>query len=304
MAEVAGFQGVRSGELEVAFEIDRYMPGRPEEVNMRIVGNFMGMGEGKMPQMDMGIESRGPLGGREIEFSGGLTLLNDRIVLTYGPPGIATTYRPGSARFEKLKSKFEEAQGEEGAGNAGACVEAAGDFNLSEVLSHVHFEGDNSYKGLTQLPDGTNAYAVTAQLDLPAAFQEVVKLTEDPACNAQLEALGLPSVPQLEELEKQVEGSKATALLNIDKHGVIRYLETRVNVELPHNEELEVELIIRLNEVNEITRLPHPKGYTPFPVLLKKFGVDTQTLEEANFEEIFLAFLEANADALFGRGKP
>jgi hypothetical protein len=183
-------------------------------------------------------------------------------------------------------------------------VEAAGDFNLSEVLSHVQFEGDSSYKGLTQLPDGTNAYSVSAQLDLPAAFQEVIKLTEDPACNAQLEAVGLPPVPQLEELEKLVEGAKATAIVNVDKHGVIRYLETRVNVELPHNEELEVELIVRLNEVNEITRLPHPKGYEHFPVLLKKFGVDTQTMEAASFDEIFLAFLEANADALFGRGRP
>jgi hypothetical protein len=296
MTEVAGFHGVKSGELEVALEIDRYKPGKPEEVNMRIIGNFTGAGGDELPQISMGIESRGPLGGREIDFSGALSLLKGQADVTSGPQ----VYQPDKSTFEKLKSEFEEAQQEGGAGAVDACLEAAGDFSLTQVLHHVSYEGEG--KAL----DGAKVKTVGADLDLPAAIGELIKLGEDPACRAQLEAVGIPPAPQLEQLEKQLQGSAAISrvTISLDKHGVIRYFKVLTNVELPRSEELEIELVLRLGRINEVSELPTPSGTASLGSLLKKFGVDMQALEEASIDEIFLAFLEANATGLFEGGKP
>jgi hypothetical protein len=291
IAESAGFQGVHSGELEIAFEVDRYKK-HPEEINMRILGNFMGAGEGQLPQLDMAIESHGPLSGRDVEFSGGLSWLSEKAVVNYE----GQTYEPDQATFEDLKSGFEEAQGEDDEGNASACLDAADEFNVSQVLSHFSFEG----KGETF--DGTPTEVVGADLDLSAAIDELIKLTEDPACKAQLEAVGLPSVPQLEELQKQLQGSviASRVTVGVDRNGVIRFFKFLTNIELPRNEELEAELVVRLQRVNQVTELPTPTGSTPFENLLRQFGIDEQALEEADGGERYVAFLRAIAEKLTG----
>lgn len=291
MAESAGFEGVESGELEIALEIDRYKQ-HTEEINMRILGNFKAAEEGGMPQIDMAIESHGPLAGRNVEFSGGLSWLPEKAVATYQ----GQTYEPDQPTFETLKSGFEEAQGEGGPGDASACFEAAGEFNVAEALRHVSFEG----KGETL--DGTRIETVGADLDFTAAINELIKLRQDPACGAQLAAVGLPSKAELEALKAQLKGSVTAArvTLGLDKNDVVRYLKVITNLELPHNEELEVELVVRLNRVNEITELPEPSGSTPFAGLLKQFGIDQKTLEEADSGERFVAFLGAVTGALTG----
>ncbi len=300
MAEAAGFHGIKSGELEIALEIDRYKSGAPEEVNMRILGSFMGAGEEHLPQMDVAIESHGPLGGREINFNGGVSLLENQATFSYGPSGELKTYRADDATFERLKLEIEEAQQSAGDANVGACLEAAGNLDVASMLGPVSSEGK------AEAIDGTKVKVVGADLNLHAVFEELLKLTEDPACQAQMEAVGVPPSPQLEEIGRQLEGSVVASrvTLDLDKQGIIRYLKVLTNVELPHSEELEIELVIRLNSVNEVTGLPLPSGSGSLPALLKRFGVDMQTLEEADIDEVFLAFLEANATSLFGRGNP
>jgi len=294
-AEVANFHGVHSGELELALEIDRYKK-HPEEINMRILGNFMGVGKENPPSLDMAIESNGNLAGHNVEFLSGPLIRPEKAVVNFA----GKVYEPDQATFKELKSKFEEAQQEEGAeGNAMACVEAAQGFSLTEAVHHVSFEG----KGETL--DGVKVETVGGDLDPAAVIDELITVTEEsPGCKAQLEAVGLPPAAQLEELQKELKGSLTAArlTLSIDKHGVVRYFKILANDELPHGEELEVELVMRLTRVNEVTELPDTHGYSPFPALLKQFGLSEQDLKQAEAGEIYAGVLEVLADRLFGSG--
>jgi hypothetical protein len=293
-AEVANFDGVHSGEIELALEIDRYKK-KPEEINMRILGNFLKAGEDALPQLDLAIESNGDLAGKKVEFLSGPLLRAEKWIVNFD----GKVYEPDQATFKQTKSKFEEAQEEEGSpGNAMACVEAAEGLNVTDVVHHVSFEG----KGETL--DGKKVETVGADLDAAAAIDALIKVSEgSPGCKAQLEAVGLPPKPELEKLEQELKGALTAArlTLSIDKHGLVRYFKVLANVELPRNEELEVELVMRLNRVNEVTELPNTHGYSPYASLLKQFGLDDQDVEQADAGEIYVGVLEVLSDRLFGR---
>lgn len=293
-AEAANFNGVHSGEIELALEIDRYKK-KPEEINMRILGNFMKSEDEALPQVDFAIESNGMLDGKNIEFLASPLLRPDKWIVNFD----GKVYEPDHATYEDLKSKFEAAQEEEGdAGNAMACVEAAEGFDVTDAVHHVSFEG----KGETL--DGKKVETVGADLDVSAAIDELIKLGEEsPGCQAQLEAVGLPPKAELEELAQELRGSLTAArlTLSLDKHGVARYFKILANAELPHNEELEVELVMRLSRVNEVTELPNTHGYTPYPELLKQFGLNNEDVKQADAGEIYAGVLEVLANRLFGR---
>jgi hypothetical protein len=293
-AGAANFDGVHSGEIELALEIDRYKK-KPEEINMRILGNFLKAGEEPLPQLDLAIESNGDLGGRNVEFLSGPLLRAEKWIVNFA----GKVYEPNKSIFEELKSKFEEAQEEEGGeGNAMACVEAAEGFDVTDLVRQVSFEG----KG--ESLDGKKVETLGADLDVSAAIDELIELTEgSPGCKAQLEAVGLPPAVQLEKLKRELKGKLAGSrvTLSVDKNGLVRYFKILANVELPRSEELEVELVMRLNRVNEVTELPNTHGYSPFPALLKQFGLDEADVKRADAGEIYLGVLEVLADRLFAR---
>jgi hypothetical protein len=293
-AEAANFDDVHSGEIELALEIDRYKK-KPEEINMRILGTFIKGEEGALPQMDLAIESNGDLAGKKVAFLSGPLLHTDKWIVNFD----GKVYEPDHASFEEMKSKFEDAQEEEGgAGNAMACVEAAEGFSVTDLVHHVSFEG----KGETL--DGKKVETVGADLDPAAAIDELIKLGEEsPGCQAQLEAVGLPPTSELEELEKELEGNLTAArlTLSLDKNGLARYFKVLANVELPRSEELEVELVMRLNRVNEVTELANTHGYSPYAALLKQFGLNNEDVKQADAGEIYVGVLGVLADRLFGR---
>lgn len=293
-ADAADFEGVHSGEVEVVLEVRR-VGKKPELVKMRTLGVFMKAGEEALPQVDVAIESNGELAGRNIEFLSGPLLRADKWVVNFD----GKVYEPDQASYEELKSKLEEAQEEEGGpGNAMACVEAAEGFSLTEALDKVSFEG----KGETI--DGVKLETVGADLDVPAVIDELNALTEEsPGCKAQLQAVGLPSSAELEALKKELKDNLISARLSlsIDKHGVVRSLRILGKVEEPHGEELEIEVTMRLEQVNEVTELPITHGYSPYPALLKQFGLNEQDVQQADAGEIYVGILGVLANRLFGR---
>lgn len=292
LAEAAGFGGVHSGELEVALEIDRYRK-HPEEINIRVLGPFMKAGEGTLPVLDMAVESRGDLGGNNVDFLSGPLLRPEKVVVNFE----GKVYEPDQATFEELKSKLEDALDEGGEGDAAACLKGAGDFNLAQVLRNVSSEGKS------ETLDGKPMRMVGADLDVSAATDELVRLSEDPACKAQLEAVGLPPAAQLKALTTLLEHSRTGpwVTLGVDKNGVVRYLEVLGKVGLQGKEELEVELVVRLSKVNEVTELADAGGSSPFPALLKQFGLTSEDIEKADGGEILVSVLGVLSDRLFGR---
>jgi hypothetical protein len=293
-ADAANFNDVHSGEIELALEIDRYKK-KPEEINMRILGNFLKAGEESIPQIDLAIESNGDLAGRNVEFLSGPLLRAEKWIVNFD----GKVYEPDQATFKEMKSKFEGAQEEEGdPGNAMACVEAAEGLGITDVVDHV------SYEGKGESLDGKKVETVGADLDVSAGIDKLIELTEkSPGCKAQLDAVGLPPTAELEELQKELKGSLTAArlTLSVDKHGLVRYFKVLANVELPRKEELEVELVMRLSRVNEVTELPNAAGSSPYASLQKQFGLDNEDVEQADAGEIYVGILEVLSDRLFGR---
>jgi hypothetical protein len=295
-AEAANFDGVHSGEVELVLQVKHFTKKpEPEFIKMRILGTFKKVEEEALPRLDLAIESNGEIGGHKVEFLSGPLLRAQRWVVNFD----GKVYQPDHASFEELKSKIEAAQGEEsGAGNAMACVDAAKGFSVSDLVHHVSFEG----KG--EALDGTKVETVGADIDASAAIGELIKVGEEsPGCRAQLEAVGVPPAAQLKELEKELAGNLTAArlVLSLDKNGVVRYFNILANVALPHGEELEVELYLRLNKVNEVTEVPYAKGYSPYPALLKQFGLTGEDVKRASAGEIYLGVLGVLSDRLFGR---
>lgn len=293
-ANAANFNGVHTGEVELVLQVKRFKK-KPEAIKMRILGTFKKVDEELLPRLDLAIESHGELDGRNVDFLSGPLLRANKWVVNFD----GKVYEPDHASFEELKSKAEAAQGEEGGdGNAMACVEAAEGFDVADVVHHVSYEGEG------EALDGGKVETVGADLDPAALIDEVIKLGEEsPGCRAQLEAVGVPPVPQLEKLKKELKGSLTAArlVLSLDKNGVVRYFNILANLELPHNEELEVETYMRLTRVNEVTEVPYASGYNPYPALLKQFGLNQQDVKQADAGEIYLGVLEVLANRLFGR---
>jgi hypothetical protein len=293
-AEAANFDDVHSGEIELALEIDRYKK-HPEEINMRILGNFMKAGEEGLPEVDLAIESNGDLAGHKVEFLSGPLLGADNWAVNFD----GKVYEPDQASFKELKSKLEAAQEEAGgAGNAMACVEAAEGFDVTDGVQHVSFEGKS------ETLDGVKIETVGADLDASAVLEELITMgKESPGCQAQLEAVGVPPAAELEALAKELKGSLTAArlTLGLDKNGLARYFKILANAELPRGEELEVELVMRLSHVNEVTELASAHGYTPYASLLKQFGLSSEDVQQADAGEIYVGVLEVLANRLFGR---
>lgn len=295
-ADAANFDGVHSGEVQLVLQIKRITK-QPEAAYVRVVGSFMKAGEEALPQLDLAIESNGELDGHQIKFLSGPLLRSDKWVVSLN----GKVYEPDPASFRELKSKFEEAQQEEGGeGNAMACVEAAKGFDITDLVHHV------SYEGKGELVDGTKIVKVGGDIDASAAIDELIKLGEgSPGCQAQLEAVGVPPPAALERLGQELKGSLAAARLTVslDKHGLTRYFRVLVNVEPARSEEIEVELTMLLDQVNEVTALPITHGYEPYPALLGQFGLDRQDVQRADAGEIYVGILGVLADRLLGREK-
>lgn len=301
--ESAGLSDVHSGEIETFLKIQTHKPGEKktdagEISNMRIVGAFMGVGKENPPPFDVAIESSGLLGGKELAHSSGIALLKDLVVVYLAP----NTYQPDKATFEELKSKYQEAQQPDEAGNVMACFEAAEGIDLVSLVTNLKSEGkiEDRY--------GKPSTYINGDLDMQGAFDALIQLMEDPACAAQLEALGMPPAADLKGMKGEFEGP-VEVVVAVDNRGILREiildgkgLGTKKGwFQLDKDTNLEAEYRFRLWQPNEVDELPLPSGSTPFESLLKQFGTDMSALKAADGSEAFLAVLEAVAQSLSGQ---
>jgi hypothetical protein len=301
--ESAGLSNVHSGQIETFLIVQTHKPGEPrtnagEISNMHVVGTFMGAGKENPPQLDLAFESSGPFGGKELEHSSGLSVLKDLAVVYLAP----NTYQPDKATFEELKSKYQEVQKPGEAGNAMACFEAGEGIDFAGLVDKP--------KNIGRIEDryGSKPTYITGELDIPGAFEAVIQLMEDPACAAQLEAVGVPPVAELEALKGEFEGP-VEVVVAVDDRGILREIildGKGLGIkqswhQLDKDTNLEAEYRFRLWQPNEIEGLPLPEGSTPFSSLLKKFGTSMAALKAADGNELVLGFIEALAQSLSGQ---
>lgn len=297
VAEQANLEGIESAEFELALEIDDHVA--EEEINMRILGPYMTNEEEEMPQLDFAVEANGALNGEQIEFLSGLALLADRAVLHYQ----GQTYEPDPAEFEQLKSSFEESYGEGGEGDATACWQAAEGIQLNQLVDNL------SNEGKAETLDGVAVTRLSGDLDVPQTFDALIELTEDPACGAQLQAMGSWSVQELEAIERELKGrlSEKRVEIDLDKQDRLRRLALDLMVvggKGGKKEKVEVDLDLRLGRVNEITELPNPSPAKPMSALAKRLGFNPLAALEAGEGEGLGGLLEGIRDGLTGGGSP
>lgn len=296
VAEVAGFSGVHSGSVEASLIVTKLK--RDEAISFRANGGFDQLGEEPVPRFYVAATSQGRWNGREVNFNSLLRVLPSGAAISYGEGANQKSYEVPRPTLRGLKAKFEEAQGDGETGNVSACLAAAGEFDLSDLLRKPELEGRRKES------DGTTVLLVKGAIDISALRNLFVKLARDPACGAQIEALGLPAAAKLEkarvDFKKGFGGPHLT--LAVDRHGVIRELSTRFECARLNGEFFELQLNFNLREPNRATEVSSPGGEgKPLAGLLRQFGTTQGAALKAPGSAAVLAFLGGLGDALVGR---
>lgn len=289
----ANLRDIHSGE----FEITSLSTINGETLDMLFDGRFRKLGEADLPLFQVSSNSLTRLNGRSGEFNGRLFFQSDGAVLVFGPAFREQSFAPKPVALKKLKMKVEEAQREGGQGDIAACIEAAQGVHLPQLLRNLKSEGRSEGN------DGTPLFSVAGDIDLSHVTAAIMQLAEDPDCGAQMQAIGLPAVAELDAVSALVQGQKdeARATLAVDRRGVLRDLTVYVKLPAPKFE-LRFHWALRsVNQPVEIYSLSGSEKHRPVDALLRKFGTDLDAATQANGREVVLGFLEGLGAGLGGR---
>ncbi len=264
----ATLEGVESGEVELKLNVNA----EGEEggkVNVALSGPFQAGAKGELPEADMEISAKGDAGGQDIDFEGGVTLLPDRAYIGYE----GSEYEVDPTTFGFVKSGFEQAEQEsQGEGAEGeACQEAAAGLEISDFIEDLKNEGGVDV-------NGTQTTKISGNLDVGGAIDQIIKLTENPACAKQFEAAGPLPLGELEkaktELTKAVKTAHAEVYVGEDD-GIVRKLVADLTVEPEgSNEKVELEFELTLSGVNEKQTISAPANAKPLEELFEQLGVN------------------------------
>ncbi|MGN6558330.1 MAG: hypothetical protein ACTHLH_10015 [Solirubrobacterales bacterium] len=268
---IPGLEGVKSGEVEASLSVND--PGGQGQLYVRLVGTFLGAGEGEVPRVDMGAEARGQMHGEDINASTALITGLHRAALTYD----GKVYEMGPHVFDPVLSSFEQALGDRTAADMYACLEATDEIDLSEIAGATVKQDPNA----TAI-DGSRVTATTAKLE-PAALSLIVhKLIEDSGCGAQLRlagSLGKDLAVMAKRLERDVQKGEVITL--IDKGGIRRELEIHAVLDSKRRGRSEVAFHYWVSHVNEIDKLPGCTGEETIQALIEKLGFNPLQAIEA-----------------------
>lgn len=268
----ATLEGIESGRVDLT--LNAKAPGKEGgAIDVKVSGPFQEEGEGEAPQLDIEATAKGNLSGSKVDFDGGLVLLPNTAYVAYD--GVTYEVDPTTYSFVEgtLKEQQREAGGED---EAVACQEAFGEIELGELVEEASSES-NAEVG------GTSTTKVSGTLDVPAALNALVELSEDPACASQLAAAGeqLPSKAEIDEAKDEIgEGvKKAEVEVYVGDDDIVRRIVARLKVEPGDDGEgpsqMDVDFDLKLTEVNEEQQISAPRGNVkPLSDLFIKLGVN------------------------------
>lgn len=272
--ENATLEGVTSGTVDAKIGIKS--TGR-EGGNLAVSfsGPFQGGSKGALPQFALTASAKGTLEGKPTDFEGGLTLLSDRAFVNYK----GTEYEVDPTTFGFVKSGFEQAeqQGGQESGDVTACQGAVSGYEVGDFVDNLTSEGGADV-------DGTSTTKVSGDLNASAAADALIKLTEDPACRAQLEAAGPLPLDELESARSEIKTAikKAHVDVYVGDDDIIRKLALEVTVEPKGGDKgrTEVEFELSLGNVNEEQQIKAPANAQPLEGLFQELGVNPLELLE------------------------
>lgn len=294
IVEAASLRGVHSGRFDTGVGVNKLKT--KESIGFHAAGSFKGLGEGEQPQINVVVSAQGAWKGRKIDLDSLLLALPEGGMVSYGTAAVRKPFRIGRSTLHELRSKLSAADEEGGAGDLGACLDALGEFNFDELILHPEIEERR------QEPDGTKVVVVNGPIDFPRLYRLVDRLARDPACGAQMTALGLPSAAELETLEVDFKkGFPPHLALTVDKHGIIRELVTRFECARLHGELFELQLNFLLSEVNQQIEVAIPIEGQPLDALLRRFGTSVEAVLNTPSSEAVVGFLGGIGALLSGR---
>lgn len=268
--ESATFEGVESGEVGVSVNI-KSEGENGGELKVDLNGPFQSTGKESLPELAMTVKAKGEAAGENVDFEGGITVLNDRAFIAYN----GKNYEIDPTTFGFIKSGFEEAQ-QEGAteskgGEATACQKAATSLDLGEFIENLENEGSEEVEGV-------ETTKLSGDLNPKGAFEAIIKLSENPACSSELEAAGPLPLSQLKELQGEITGAIKKAHIEVyvgESDHIVRKVVADATVEPKGSgEKTEVELEFTLGKVNEPQTIKAPAGAESIEKLFGELGVN------------------------------
>ncbi len=272
----ASLEGVKSGDIDLSLGI-KSEGDEGGDIDVSLSGPFQRGAKGDLPQLAMTASAKGSAKGEDIDFEGGLTLLSDRAYVNYE----GTEYEVDPTTFGFVKSGFEQAQQQGGSeGNPAdvtACQDAATGLKVGDFVDNLTNDGSADV-------DGTDTTKISGDLNVGGTIDAIIKLTENPACSAQLEAAGPLPIGELEEAKGELTSAvkKAHVEVYVGDDDIIRKLEAEMTIEPKGStkEKVEVDLALSLSGVNEDQDISAPADAKPLEGLFQKLGVNPLELLE------------------------
>jgi hypothetical protein len=268
--ESATFEGIESGEMDLSLNV-KATGDNGGNLTAEVSGPFQSTGKQSLPELGLAIKASGEVEGENIDFDGGLTVLNDRAFIAYE----GKNYEVDPTTFGFIKSSFEEAQ-QEGSkesqtAEVTACQKAAEELDLAEFVDNLENEGSEDI-------DGTGTTKLSGELNPKNAVEAIIKLSESPACSSELDATGALPLDELKaekgELTEAIKDAQITMNIGEDDH-IPRKVAADMTIEPKGSgEKVELEFEITLSKVNEKQTIKAPAGAESLEQLFEQIGVN------------------------------
>ena len=271
IVDEATLQGVESGDINLSLGID-VTGEKSGHIDVGVSGPFQKESDAELPEFDLTAAAKGSIGGEDINFDGGFTLLGGNKAYV-GYEG--TEYEVDPTTFGFVKSMLNKQSGG-GGSEASACTDVAGKLKISDFMENLK-EGGSADVG------GTSTTKVSGDLNASAALDTVSELIEDPACSEQLKAAGpLPSASELDAAKGMVQDSVKSTHVDLyvgDDH-IVRQITAEATIEPPAGSDnkgvksVKLDLDLKLTGVNEEQTISAPKTSKPLSDLFLKLGIN------------------------------
>ena len=240
-------------------------------MNANVSGPFQSGGANQLPQADMTADVSGSVGGKDVDFEGGLVLVPNKAYVNYE----GDDYEVDPTTFSFIQSAIEEAQQKSGAesgtqGTTKCQEEAAAKFNAGDFLENLTNEGSADV-------GGTETTKISGDLNVSGALDAITSITEIPACSSQLDAAGPLPLGELEEAQGEIEKAlkSASAEVYVGEDNIIRRFSAQLEIQpAGSNESVSIDVDLALNGVNEGQEISIPSGAKPLSDLFQKLGVN------------------------------
>jgi hypothetical protein len=268
--EQATFEGIESGEVDLSLNV-KSSGTESGEVKVDLSGPFQTTGKESLPELAMTASVNGEASGEKIDFEGGITVLNDRAYIAYE----GKNYEVDPTTFGFIKSGFEESE-QEGAqestgAEATACQKAATSLDLGEFVDNLENEGGEEVEGV-------ETTKLSGDLNPKSAVDAIIKLSETPACSAELQDAGPLGLDELKkesgQLTEAIKKAHIEVYVGEDDH-IVRKVVADMTIEPKGSgDKADVEFDLSLGKVNEKVSIKAPAGAEPIEKLFGQLGVN------------------------------